>query len=505
MSQPTGITRPGPNKRRAPYMINVPGNVSDILQLDANGQPAWVTPTSVVSPVDYVDFNTAYAVAPVEGRLQWNPDTGTLEVGMPGGVFGQVLQDQFVYVTNQEGGPIPFGTPVYTTDAAGTEVRVKIASNETVAEAIVLGLAAEDIADGDSGRVYTYGWVDGLDTSLFTEGLPVWLGVDGALSNVRPDAGTAALQSAVGICIEVDALDGVILCRPYYLQQLQYLSDVYAPVINDDDILAWDAGDGRFEPRQATVSTPVVLPAFVDQNQRNLDQNLHGGLDTILAAQAVNSGAPLNATVGTGKVVVVVNAGADLEGTLTVTGTTVDRNTGVETPADTADLTIVGLSTDGTSPDAEGNVVCDLSNAYITDKWFKGAVVLSTADVDLSDIDIYVVAFNQFNDTSGITVQALDVTLVPTNVAAWVYMYLYSVVVTGDLVDITVIGSISLPAADSVADRFYRLRKGLLNVAIDGLTDGVFLKVFFGPDPQTYITQVTINIWADLSLPVTLT
>jgi hypothetical protein len=101
--------------------------------------------------------------------------------------------------------------------------------------------------------------------------------------------------------------------------------------------------------------------------------------------------------------VVVINAGSDVVGDITVTGTTVDRNTGVETPADTDTITIDAVSTDNSTTDARSNPIHELVDAYITSKWFTGAVVFSTADVNLSDVDIYHCSFEPQTQTPGFT------------------------------------------------------------------------------------------------------
>jgi hypothetical protein len=46
------------------------------------------------------------------------------------------------------------------------------------------------------------------------------------------------------------------------------------------------------------------------------------------------------------------------------------------------------------------------------------------------------------------------------------------------------------------ADRFWRLRRGSLGVALVGTTDGVFVDLFLGPVNQTYWEDVTVKVWA---------
>jgi hypothetical protein len=466
--------------------------------------------TGGITNVETIQFDTAFADGVSEGRLQWDIDAQTLAVGMPGGnVNLQIGQENLVRVKNTSGVDMPNGTIVRIDSATGIVPLVTLADNSSIATVNALGWTTEDIDDNSFGYVTTMGLVRGdtlqpIDTDGMPAGTLLWLGTSGTFTDTRPTSPT--WQVVAGTVIREHASEGVVYAIIIVVPQLQGLSDVYMPTTpTNEQIIAWDTSDLRWENKSASLTVPVVLTSYTDLNRRNLDQNLHGGLDEVATAQVVSNGVPANITVGLGKVVLSVIAGADTDGTITITGTSVDRNTGAETGSDTDTLTIAGVTTDGATTDAEGNTIHGLTNAYITSKWFKGAIVISTTDVNLSDFDVYVVAFEQFNDTPDLTLQTLDATLQPTNAAAWVYMYLYTVKVTDDTVIIANVATLALASADSVADRFYRLRKGQIAEALDGTTDGVFLEIFLGPDPQQYISQMTIKVWADLQIGLTLT
>ena len=283
------------------------------------------------------------------------------------------------------------------------------------------------------------------------------------------------------------------------------------------DTVDWDAvmadgeiaidGSGRTAALEVSLPSGVTeidgrsrhsLDAYIDVKARLSVQNIHGGLVVIQLAGAISSGSPLNVTVGTGKVVLVVNAGTDLVGTVTVTGTSVDRNTGAETGSDTDDLVIAAVTTDGTATDANGVEKVDFTGAYMTSKWFTGAISLSTSDVDISDVDVYQIAFEQCNDVSSVWVDTLDVSALATNSAAWLSCYLYSVApTTGDLVDVAPEASIVLEAADVTADRPYRLRRGVLDKFLDGTTSGFFVQLALGPLANTYWEDASVKVWLE--------
>jgi len=244
----------------------------------------------------------------------------------------------------------------------------------------------------------------------------------------------------------------------------------------------------------------IPLTTYIDKVERFSEQNHHGGLLSLATAQPLDAvPTDLVFTTGIGKFIVVVNAGSDIAGSITVTGTSVDRNTGAETGSDTESLTLNALTNDGSSTDAQGNTVHYFTGAYITSKWWRGSITLSTTDLTLTDVDIYHVSFEQFNDQSDIELATLDFNGFVTNASAWVYAYLYIVVPYGtNKVAISSSASIALASGTATADRYYRLRRGNIGQGLDGSNAGIFLDVFFGPTNQTYWEDITIKIWADI-------
>jgi hypothetical protein len=228
---------------------------------------------------------------------------------------------------------------------------------------------------------------------------------------------------------------------------------------------------------------------------------LHGGLLSLATGQAINGPPIINSTVvtkGPGKLVIVVNAGSDLVGDLTIVGTKVDRETGVETADFTEYITLNGLSTDTTAADANGSNVYGFSNAYITSNWYTGSVSISTTTLTLTDVDVYHVSFEQFNDVPKATVETLDANIYTTNTSAEFDCYLYSLEVeTGNVCTITNISSLHVGAVGStaIANRYYRLRRGNIDKDLVCTTDGIFMEVHYSNSPA-YVEDVNIKVWA---------
>lgn len=251
----------------------------------------------------------------------------------------------------------------------------------------------------------------------------------------------------------------------------------------------------------------ICLPisAFIERNARNLDEQWNGTfiqLTTSPAGGGVSSGSPVTFSKGVGKILFVVNAGSDIDGTLTVTGTSVNRETGVETASDTEDITIDALTTDNSDTDAEGNARHAFTGVYVTSKWFRGSISVATTDLTITDMDVYAVSFEQVNDIANYTIQTFDISLTPTNAAAWFYAYLYTLDVdtTTKKANLARTASLELDAADTVANAPDRLRKGNIGAAFLGASDGFWVELFFGPVAQNYFNDITMKVWVDTTL-----
>ena len=248
-------------------------------------------------------------------------------------------------------------------------------------------------------------------------------------------------------------------------------------------------------------ATTISLESYLDKNAKFTEQRIHGGIDLITSGETISTGDDIVVVKGTGKLFIVVNAGTDLTGTITVTGTSVDRNTGVQTPADPSTMTIAGLTTDSTSTDANGVTVHGFTSAYISDRWYTGSVTLSTTDVDLSDVDVYSISFEQGNDIAMFTANTFDITAKPTNANAWLSAHLYSVTVNSSVLDVASIADlVESPLMN--ANQLYRLRRGQLGVDMDGSKDGLYVSITLGPSNQTYWEDVTTKVWLTAQIPL---
>ncbi len=245
-----------------------------------------------------------------------------------------------------------------------------------------------------------------------------------------------------------------------------------------------------------SIDVPISLSSYIEDPSRFAEHSIHGGLETLDTGESLADGSPINVTKGTGKVLIVLNAGGTFNGTMTVTGTTVNRNTQAETPADTEEIEVDMLSTDNSSTDAGGNVTHGFENAYITSKWFTGAVEISTVDLDLSDVDVYHVSFEQLDDQPNITLESIDLKCYVTDANPGMYLHYYVLEVTGSKCEITKL--VDLTVEGVTANKYERRREGNLDREIDGTTDGIWVDIFYD-GPTIQVEDISVTIWASIT------
>lgn len=108
-----------------------------------------------------------------------------------------------------EAGGISVGEAVFIAGATGGFPQVSLADNSILSSASVLAVAAETKTDGQSILVVTSGLLENFDTSSFSEGDVVYLGVAGAITATHP-TGTNAVQR-LGRAVKINASTGSMI------------------------------------------------------------------------------------------------------------------------------------------------------------------------------------------------------------------------------------------------------------------------------------------------------
>lgn len=167
--------------------------------------------TSMMTDVDYIDFNTGSVVTGKPGRLRWNDKDGTLDLTLKGGnVTLQVGQESVIPAYNNTTSSLLQSEyrAVYISGSVNNFPAISIATNlDRRASENAIGIVTEDIAAGEVGYVTTYGLVRDMNLSSFVAGDTLYLGAsDGVLINTPPPP--PALTTIVGYVIDDDAVTG---------------------------------------------------------------------------------------------------------------------------------------------------------------------------------------------------------------------------------------------------------------------------------------------------------
>lgn len=169
--------------------------------------------SSNVSVGTYIDFNTTAKPSNREGRVFYDTDQKALAYYNESDMTGQLLQEAVVRVWNNTASIISDGRAVIISGASSANgfPSVVLADASTYETSEVIGLTTTTIPVGGYGYVTQQGKVNGLNTSLFSEGDEVYLsdGPTGTWQTTAPADPSIAVR--VGIVANSDAVDGSIL------------------------------------------------------------------------------------------------------------------------------------------------------------------------------------------------------------------------------------------------------------------------------------------------------
>lgn len=220
-----------------------------------------------LSAIRFLAFNTgaAYTVTN-NGELAWNATDQTLDLKTNASIL-QMGQELFISVKNQSGSTIPKGTAVRATGAVGASSRFTIApmvADGSVPSYTFIGLTTQEILNGADGKVTAFGKLQGIDTSLLTDGDILWCDPNtaGALTTTEPSAPN--LKLAVAYVVNSNN-NGTLFVRANEGSSLAISSDVQITSVNDGQVLTYNATNSRWEnqnPQLGFTVTSVKTSAY---------------------------------------------------------------------------------------------------------------------------------------------------------------------------------------------------------------------------------------------------
>jgi len=212
-----------------------------------------------ITDIGYFDFNLTNGTAAAEGRMVWNSDDGTLNLGMKGGnVNQQIGLESLVYGKNVTGTGTTNGKAVRISGASGSNPEFNFADADNPAAAGSIGLFTEDINNNGNGYVTTFGLVRDIDTRGTNEG-EVWASADrlyvsntpGQLTNVAPTGNERKIF--IGIVLRANQTEGVIWVSPINVSYLSELSGMGISGASEGQILYYDANTSLW------INTSIIL------------------------------------------------------------------------------------------------------------------------------------------------------------------------------------------------------------------------------------------------------
>jgi hypothetical protein len=233
--------------------VNVQGAATAVVNQDQATVVSNLDQVNTISSPAFIQFNTAATVTDATGRLYWDAENETLQLGVNSGAVLQLGQEMHQIVQNDSGSTIPDGTVVAVqlddqgrirTVGQGIMRVVKAQGNGSLPAKLILGVATTNMDNGDRGMVTSHGYVNFLNTQTpgWTLGDILWVSgtTPGALTNVEPTA--PALRVPIAVVTRVNQNTGSIYVRYSPNEDLAQLNDVAIVSPQEGDVLVYRSG-----------------------------------------------------------------------------------------------------------------------------------------------------------------------------------------------------------------------------------------------------------------------
>jgi hypothetical protein len=221
-----------------------------LLREDFSNVPTTAPFTNI--SLDTAIFDTTYTEtgSETQGTLYWNSDEETLSL-VTNGESIELGQKVEIHVKNQTGAQINKGEVVYASGTVGASGRIlvtKMIADGTVAAKRVLGVAAENIANGADGKVIKFGKLRQINTSTFSNGDILWVSttVAGAFQNTEPSQSAGDIALPIAYVVYSSASVGEIFIRVTPIDENEYqdydagLQDIAGLTPTDSNIIVGD-------------------------------------------------------------------------------------------------------------------------------------------------------------------------------------------------------------------------------------------------------------------------
>ena len=252
-----------------------------LLREDFSNVPTTAPFTNI--SLDTAIFDTTYTEtgSEAQGTLYWNSDEETLSLVTNGQTI-ELGQKVEVNVKNQTGSQIDKGEVVYASGTVGASGRIlvtKMIADGTIAAKRILGVAAENIANGADGKVVKFGKIRKIDTSAYSNGDILWVSttVAGAFQNTEPSQSAGDIALPIAYVVYSSASVGEIFVRVTPIDENEYqdydagLTDIAGLTPTDSNIIV---GDGTNWVAESGVTARASLGLTIGTHVQAWDAQL---------------------------------------------------------------------------------------------------------------------------------------------------------------------------------------------------------------------------------------
>jgi hypothetical protein len=182
-----------------------------------------------------------------QGLITWNTDDSTIDLPLNSDVTLQLGQESVFYGKAQ--GAISNGQPVMFAGAQGGHLLFTVADMDAAGfiPDYIVGVATQDMANNEFGFATSFGKVNGLNTSGYSEGDLLFLDPDnpGSFVTSQPESPSHAILLAA--VTRSHPTQGTILVRVSSKPDLGELCDVEITSVADGELIVYSGTNSRWE------------------------------------------------------------------------------------------------------------------------------------------------------------------------------------------------------------------------------------------------------------------
>ena len=215
----------------------------------------------------FLTFDTTPTLTPTtQGTMYWDAARETVALIMNGSIQ-HVGHDVYYHVKNSSGALISKGRNVRfagTDGASGHILIEQFIANGSVPSSYYMGVTAEDIPNGEFGKVIHFGELEGFDTSIYPSGSLLYASttVAGAFQTTAPVAPNNIILVAATLNSKNN---GEITIRPTLGSNINTDEGVKIVSPSNNDVLLYKTATGLWE-NATLASISYVHPTFTARN-----------------------------------------------------------------------------------------------------------------------------------------------------------------------------------------------------------------------------------------------